>query len=215
MTAAAGPADTVRALDAPTRELVRLAATIAAGTEPALREGMTRAVSVALEPAWVEELVLQSYLFAGFPRALNAEREWRRASGRRAPVADEGEDFGRSAEWAARGAETCAVVYGPMYARLRANIRDLHPALDAWMIVEGYGKVLSRPGLDLTRRELCIVAVCAVLAQDRQLHSHLYGAVHAGASDGEVEETLEAVAAMVPGDSAARYRQLWARVRDR
>ena len=27
---------------------------------------------------WVEELMLQSYLFAGFPRALNAAREWRR-----------------------------------------------------------------------------------------------------------------------------------------
>ena len=28
--------------------------------------------------AWVEELLLQTYLFAGFPRALNATREWRR-----------------------------------------------------------------------------------------------------------------------------------------
>ena len=32
---------------------------------------------------WVEELLLQTYLFAGLPRALNATREWRRL--RRAP----------------------------------------------------------------------------------------------------------------------------------
>ena len=34
--------------------------------------------------------MLQSYLFAGFPRALNAAREWRRVSGAPAPADDEG-----------------------------------------------------------------------------------------------------------------------------
>ena len=29
-------------------------------------------------------------------------------------------------------------MYGATYERLRHNIRALHPALDAWMIVEGY-----------------------------------------------------------------------------
>ena len=48
------------------------------------------------------------------------------------------------------------------------------------MITEGYGKVLSRPGLDLERRELCIVAACAATEQDRQLHSHLHGALNVG-----------------------------------
>ena len=33
---------------------------------------------MTIPAAWVEELVLQTYLFAGFPRALNAMREWRR-----------------------------------------------------------------------------------------------------------------------------------------
>ena len=208
-------ADTVSALDAQTRELVALAALIAGGSEGVLRAAMSDAAAADIDRQWVEELILQSYLFCGFPRALNAEREWRRASGRPAPEADEGEDFANAGDWAARGERTCAVVYGPMYERLRANIRDLHPALDAWMIVEGYGKVLSRPGLDLKRRELCIVAMCAVQGQDRQLHSHLHGAVHAGASAAEVDGALDAVAPMLPPDARPRYRQLWAKVRDR
>ena len=214
MSTRAGDAGTLGALDDATRELVRLAAVIAAGGEADLRSAMVRAVAVALDPVWVEELILQSYLFAGFPRALNAAREWRRASERTAPTADEGEDYARAAEWARRGERTCAVVYGAMYERLRVNIRGLHPALDAWMIVEGYGKVLSRPGLDLKHRELCIVAACAVLGQDRQLHSHLHGAVHAGASNGEVDEALETVAPLLPADALARVRHLWSRVRD-
>ena len=42
-----------------------------------------------------------------------------------------------------------------------ANIKALHPALDTWMIVDGYGKVLGRPQLDLARRELCVIAACS------------------------------------------------------
>ena len=46
-------------------------------------------------------------------------------------------------------------------AGLFINLRVMGSPADAWMIVEGYGKVLSRPQLDLRRRELCIVAACA------------------------------------------------------
>ena len=108
------------------------------------------AASGAVPDLWVEELLLQSYLFAGFPRTLNAMREWRREHPEPvAPPAD-----GTPEAWRADGERTCAVVYGAFYERLRENIRHLHGALDDWMIVEGYGKVLSRPGLDLVRRIL-------------------------------------------------------------
>jgi 4-carboxymuconolactone decarboxylase len=160
----------------------------------------------------VEEVLLQSYLFAGFPRALNAAREWRRISGRAAPESDEGENFDNAPRWRTEGETTCATVYGPFYDRLRNNIRQLHPALDAWMIVDGYGKVLSRPALDLRRRELCVVAACALARQDRQLHSHLYGALHAGASRAEVQHAIDSVSDLLGADDTRRYHQLFARV---
>ena len=46
-------------------------------------------------------------------------------------------------EWRERGEATCKRVYGAAYERLRQNIRALHPLLDEWMVVDGYGKVLS------------------------------------------------------------------------
>jgi 4-carboxymuconolactone decarboxylase len=161
---------------------------------------------------WIEELILQTYLFAGFPRGLNAMREWRRASGLAAPERDEGERPDIST-WTREGEKTCRTVYGRMYERLRVNIRDLHPALDTWMIVEGYGKVLSRPGLDLKRRELCVVAACAVLGQERQLHSHLHGALNAGATPAEVDDALDVVSDMLEPEVRERILHLWSRVR--
>ena len=205
--------DRLPALDAPTRELIRLAVVIAAGSEADVRAALARSVSKALDPTWVEELILQSYLFAGFPRTLNAAREWRRASGRAAPRHDEGADYDNSARWRERGEETCATVYGASYERLRANIRELHPALDTWMIVDGYGKVLGRPGLDLRRRELCVVAVCAALRQERQLHAHLHGALNSGATPIEVSETLQLALEGLDVEASRRFNQLWSRVR--
>lgn len=201
---------TLPELDAETALLVRLAALLAGGSESMIRDALTDANS-AVRESWIEEVVLQTYLFAGFPRALNAAREWRRLSGRAAPQDDEGVDYD-AARWLERGLATCATVYGPFYERLRVNIRELHPALDTWMIVEGYGKVLGRPGLDLARRELCVVAACAIARQDRQLHSHFHGALHAGASRETVGAALDAIADLISDDDMRRYRGLWARV---
>lgn len=214
MTHAASPADTVAPLDAPTRCLVRLAAVIGAGTERQLRAHLREARTLPVP--WVEEVILQSYLFAGFPRTLNAAREWRRISETAAPASDTFADAtadGMAANWRQRGEETCEAVYGDMYKKLRVNIAVLHPALDHWMITDGYGKVLSRPGLDLVRRELCVVAVCALAGQDRQLHSHFHGALNVGATPDQVVATLDALSDLCDDDMLRRYRMLWSHVR--
>jgi 4-carboxymuconolactone decarboxylase len=210
MTTPVRRAATLDVLDDTTRRLVRAAAVIAAGDELAIRAVLADA-SEAVRTEWVEELILQSYLFCGFPRSLNAMREWRRLTGN--AVAAEVDD-GDAAEWRRRGEETCKLVYGEMYERLRVNIRGLHPELDEWMIVEGYGKVLSRPGLDLGRRELCIVAACAASGQDRQLHSHLHGARNVGVAAEVVTEALNALAGMVSESRMATIRLLWRRVQN-
>ena len=199
-------------LDDATRVLVRLGAAIAASDEATVRFWLTQAAR-DVPPAHVEELVLQSYLFCGFPRALNAAREWRRVSQRMAPDTDEAEDVGLAEEWRERGELTCAAVYGDMYEKLRLNVRDLHPALDTWMVVDGYGKVLGRPGLDLQRRELCVVAACAAMGQDRQLHSHLRGALNVGVEPEALADTLDAIAGMIGAERARSAQLLLARVR--
>jgi 4-carboxymuconolactone decarboxylase len=201
----------VATLDDATRALVRAAAVVATGDDRAVRAVLVDAARRA-DPVWMEEMILQTYLFAGLPRALNAMREWRRASGRPAPDTDVDATLDGADAWTARGEATCATVYGPFYERLRHNIHALHPALDAWMIVEGYGKVLARPALPLAVRELCIVAVCAASRQERQLHSHLHGALHAGASATAVGEALAVVDDLLAPAERAHAAKLWAHV---
>lgn len=201
---------TLTRLDDATRALVRLSAVLAGGGEDEVRSELQLSAKTTSHE-WIEELLLQTYLFAGFPRALNAMREWRRLVGAAPPREDATADL---QTLRTLGEETCARVYGTMYERLRVNIRALHPLLDDWMIVEGYGKVLSRPGLDLPRRELCIVAACAATGQDRQLQSHMHGARNVGVTEKTVTETLESLRGVVPDTLLSRALRLWDRIRN-
>jgi len=202
-------------LDEPTGALMALAAAIATGDEPSIEREVQRCSRTGVPPLWVDELILQTVLICGWPRALVAARVWREGGGTPrgpAPGAEDGSDYARHREWMARGEQVCRQVYGDTYAALRRNIRHLHPDLESSMIVEGYGRVLGRPGLDLARRELCSVAQIAVLGARRQLRSHLKGALNAGATPEVIGRTLELVRQQLsPGEWTA-VRELWERV---
>ena len=211
MTSGAEARTSVAPLEAGLRNLVRIAGAIAGSPEGQVRAVMSDALE-SVDPVAVEEIILQSYLFAGFPRALSAARAWRAVSERPAPGVDQESLVANLDMWRDVGERTCAIVYGDSYEQLRENVRQLHPALDEWMIIDGYGKVLSRPGVDLRTRELCVVAACAVSGQQRQLHSHLHGALNAGASPGEVALVFDALSDLIARDDLSRYRQLLQKV---
>lgn len=195
--------------------LIRLAAAVAQGGEQRLERAIAEVVGAKVAPLMVEEGILMAIVAVGFPRTLIAMRGWRKASGA-GPQASDGEDvegyYRRHERWTTDGEATCRIVYGPNYERLRQTVRDLHPALDAWMITEGYGRTLSRPGLTLRQRELLMMAMCAVSDVPHQLHSHLKGALHAGATVAEVGEGLEAAIAGIPAREQEQARQLFKRV---
>lgn len=191
--------------------LVEVSAILASGSAAELRSALRRAARLA-PPAAVEECLLQSYLFLGFPAALTALSSWRDLSGLdAASVAPSGESL---ESWARTGEDVCRTVYGRSYDKLRGNVQRVHPDLDRWMIQEGYGKVLGRSGLDLGTRELCIVAILAATGWEGQLHSHLRGAIHAGNPFSSVERALEEGLRHADAPTwTARARDLWRRVR--
>lgn len=200
-------------LDPATRLLVAFAASVAAGRESDIATTARELLRADPPSGWVDELLLQSVLMVGYPRSLVAAGVWRTVSGLAAPEVDAGAGD-TQAEWEARGIATCRIIYGENYERLRANVRALHPALDRWMVLEGYGRVLSRPGLDLARRELCSVAQIAVLGAPRQLHSHLRGALQAGATPAAVTAALQAAEPFLAPEARALVLDTWKQVRE-
>lgn len=202
------------AMDAETRGLLRVALGIFDLPEAVLEERMRNARAGGTPAIWLEELILSSVLFVGYPRALVAVGAFRRIEPDHAEGGEPSQYEGWR-DWLARGEATCRIIYGQHYERLRHNLRALHPALDTWMIVDGYGKTVSRPGLDLARRELCSAAMLIPQDAPRQLLSHLNGALNAGA-DPEALDSLVALAARegLPETRLAVAGQLWRELRN-
>jgi alkylhydroperoxidase/carboxymuconolactone decarboxylase family protein YurZ len=60
------------------------------------------------------------------------------------------------------------------------TMRSLSPDLASSMILEGYGKTLSRPALGAIEREYNVIAILTATRMWRQLRSHAIGAVNVG-----------------------------------
>lgn len=194
--------------------LVRLSAALAAEAHDEVETELRRA-AVDAEPRQVDEVILQSCLFLGFPAALEAAAAWRDIRGSAPADADPLAAQGRADERAERGERLCRTVYGDAYEALRRSVADANPALDRLMVETGYGTVLARPGLEPASRELCLVAVLAVQARERQLYSHLRGALRMGAPPEWVEAALEIGLERGREETRDRLREIWNQVRER
>jgi alkylhydroperoxidase/carboxymuconolactone decarboxylase family protein YurZ len=177
-----------------TTHLVR-ASTFA--SRPQLRDELRSEITLARESgvlvrSELYESFLQLYLFVGFPAALEAmralEKLWPRST---EPIESEpGFDAAAYPEYRTRGKTLYARVYAGKADIVEREMLRLSPDLAAWAVTEGYGKTLSRPGLDIQARELCIVALLTQLGWDRQLFSHILGAINVGASYEDIQEAI-------------------------
>jgi 4-carboxymuconolactone decarboxylase len=211
----AAPATLSPRLDQQTIALVRVAMAIARGAEPVTRERMRAARGAGVPALWMEELLLQSLLNVGYPLALAAFGIWRELAG--ASPAEGGESLRHDEHdrWARRGAERCAEVYGRTYHKLLLNLRSMHPALEPLVVVDAYGKILGRPGLDSARRELATLAAITMLEAPRQLHAHLRGALNLGWAREDVDAVLALAETDLTPDRALKVWEQWADVRER
>jgi len=141
----------------------------------------------------MREVCLQGILFAGFPRALTA------LAAITDVLPDETRTEADGPASAEVGRRVFRTVYGSQSRKVHDWMNDLDPVFAGLTIDTAYGRVLSRPALELRLRELMAVAALAVLDLQPQLLSHARGAVHAGAGHDEVFESLASLEVVFQG----------------
>jgi 4-carboxymuconolactone decarboxylase len=135
------------------------------------------------------EVFLQSYLFAGFPSALESVRTLSKVFSAKTNMLEKPDEIIPSyKEHFEKGEGLYKKVYAANADRVREEMIRLSPELAAWAMIEGYGKTLSRQQLDMKTRELCIVAMLTQLGWERQLYSHILGARNVGATQDQIRE---------------------------
>lgn len=157
---------------------------------------LEQAIKVGLELKTVAvkevyEALLQIYLFAGFPAAIESLAVLHTIV--KAKTDSDSLEAYDVEQFRERGKMLCKTIYTNVYDKMRSRLGKISPELDEWMIIEGYGKTLSREGLPPKTRELITAASLIVLGWENQLFSHVRGAIAVGATSRECFELLEVV----------------------
>ena len=187
------------------RALAIFSAVVALGDDDTLGGAIASLKLCGVPRTELYEIILQSYLFLGFPRTLIAAEalsiHWP------APAdpyrASKGTEY---EEWKVRGEELYKKVYGNNASRLQDRVTSFAPEIFDWMIAEGYGKVLSRPGLGIVERELAVVAALIVENRPKQLMSHLRGALLVGATNTQIKAVIGDLESIAPIGAAVARR---------
>lgn len=172
------------------KHLARIAAAAVLGHRERLRGLLQSALDDGVEGAVLQEATLQVFLFAGYPRAIDAFEELRALVDTPPPSEPAG-------DYEARGRELFARIYGDRAGTVEEWLRDLHPDFARFTLQHAYGQVMTRPFLPARERELMAVAMLAALGFKGQLQAHVRGALHCGAIPDDVREA----AADYPGSS--------------
>jgi 4-carboxymuconolactone decarboxylase len=90
-----------------------------------------------------------------------------------------------------RGLETLKQVGGQDYDRAIRPLEAFSPDLARMVVEQGYGDVMSRPGLDLKQRQIANVAALTAIGSVRPaLKFHIHGMLNVGCTPQEVVETI-------------------------
>ena len=192
-----------RGLKKGTRHLVNIATLTLLGQTEDLRDALDWAIERRVSVDLIHEVFLQTMLFAGYPRALHGfetldtvltDRQLcvlpRRD--RIPPRSSPGAFYRR------RGRELFEEIYRGDTTLVRKRISRFHPEFMDWISEDAYGKVLSRPFLDLKSRETISSCLLAALKLPRQLTPHLRGALRAGAKGRDLCEALLQLELFIP-----------------
>jgi alkylhydroperoxidase/carboxymuconolactone decarboxylase family protein YurZ len=173
--------------------LPRIAAAAATGQRDLCRRWCREALDEGVPVRDLQEAALQVFLFAGYPRGIDALEDVREAAGAPPPPPVHAPD-----DAAAEGRALFARIYGPHTETVLAKLEALHPDLARFVVRDAYGQVLGRPFLGIVDRELLAVAMLAALGLRAQLRAHVHGALRVGATPAQVR----AAVAEVVGDEA-------------
>ena len=174
------------------RFLSIFSAAITTADEDIIKLSILKAKENSIIPEQLYEIVLQSYLFLGFPKMLTAAEYLDKYYPSVHTMSGNGKiSTAEADDWYNRGIDLCQSVYKNNFEPLKVKVEKIAPEIFRWMVFEGYGKVLSRPELSIKDRELSIIAFLMMENMVKQLHSHILGALNVGVEISLIKQVVE------------------------
>ena len=180
-------------LDLRTRQVCTVSCLIAQGSaQSQLRFHMDGLLNVGGRPEDLVDIMFLSTAMLGFPAAINAIGIVRQVlSDRSVPFTPSPPDAGDGTDRWQRGVNAVHDLMGIDADTYVASFAHVSAELARWSLEFAFGDVLSRDGLEPKVRHLAVATMLATAGNRADLlRGHLIGALHCGATPGEVVEML-------------------------
>ena len=102
----------------------------------------------------------------------------------------------------------CRDIYTTVFEKMNKRMHSFSPELSEWMIIDGYGKTLSRANLDIQIRELINICILSLGKWKQQVISHIRGALHVGVEIHDIEEAIECLQAEQTNEAYAFAKEM-------
>jgi len=220
MAMAAPGADTAakRGLDAKQRKIVGIASFTARGDLPQLEIALAEGLDAGLTVNEINEVLIQMYAYAGFPRSLNGISafmkvvEARKARGLVDPQGQAARPLPESVSSLELGTRTQTRLMGRPST---GGYIDFAPGIDRFLKGHLFGDIFGRGLLDDRTREIATVAALASMTGvEPQLRGHFLVAQNIGVTQGQLEELFDELQAKGDPARAQAARSLLASLQD-
>ena len=197
-----------RGLNSQQQATAAIAAFTAAGQLPQLRESLTDGLDTGLSISEINEILIQMYAYAGFPRSLNgigtfmALIEERRANGVNDPAGRPPTPLPADTDIRVLGTDNQTRLAG---APVAGALFTFAPAIDQFLKTHLFGDIFARDNLDWQSREIATVAALANLdGVESQLQSHIGIALNTGLTETNLRALVALLQSRVGQASADR-----------
>jgi len=167
--------------------LCKLASCIASDNVPKIDILLKNLKNESVENVKIYETILHSYLFCGFPAVIESLRIFKKYFPEFKPKIYNYD----VKKFKTEGITNCNLIYKDNYKKLIKNMNYYSHDMKEWMLIEGYGKVMGRSGLNLKERELVTVSILSTKYYESQLHSHIKGCLNLNISENNIKAILK------------------------
>jgi alkylhydroperoxidase/carboxymuconolactone decarboxylase family protein YurZ len=150
------------------------------------------------------EALLQIHLFSGYPASIEGLSLLQEVYNEE-PAAIEEYNVQLFKQ---RGEKLCRDIYTTVFEKMNKRMHSFSPELSEWMIIDGYGKTLSRANLDIQIRELINICILSLGKWKQQVISHIRGALHVGVEIHDIEEAIECLQAEQTNEAYAFAKEM-------
>lgn len=214
VTISEAPAEEIKTLSAKEKRIIPIAAFTANGNMPQLESALNEGMDAGLTVNEVKEILIQSYAYAGFPRALNgidnfmAVLDKRKEQGIKDKIGNEAIPVPADFDKTAYGHKVRNELVGRDISKRTSGYPAFIPIIDQFLVEHLFADIFYRDVLNHQQRELATISMLAAMpGTEPQLKSHLGVSLNVGLSKEKLEDYVAVLRQDVSADSADRAAQ--------